>query len=166
MRHFKNIPLVLVLLLVGSIAYIASCTHKDVVVPSGTANIVRGTAAFTQGQANWKLYNTHSSVLWETGYLGTSGLFTGRFNMFGVSSLAFNESNADAISFEGWVRLNTVNTGEPGRDAGCLLGTFGTGAGKVDETENLAKLKSKKVELSKTDKGCLGYQGILGSYIP
>jgi len=51
------------------------------------------------------------------------------------------------------VYLNSVNTGEPGRDGGCLLETFGTsaGAGKVDS--NLAIIKSTKVEFSTTDKG-------------
>ena len=153
MIHLKKATYFMAAFLLLGIAYIASCTHKDVVAPSSGANIIRGTDAFSLGQGNWKLDKAHSSVMWETGYLGTSGLLTGRFNMFGVSSLTFNEASPESIAFEGWVRLNTVNTGEPGRDAGCLLGTFGTAAGKVDETENLARLKSKKVEFSKTDKG-------------
>lgn len=153
MRPLKKTFLAIVALIALSLFYVVSCTHKDVVAPSGGTNITRGTDTYTLGANNWKLDKVHSSVLWEAGYLGTAGLLTGRFNMFGITTLQFDEANLANTSFEGWVRLNTVNTGEPGRDAGCLLGTFGTAAGKVDEVENLAKLKSKKVEFSKTDKG-------------
>jgi polyisoprenoid-binding protein YceI len=51
------------------------------------------------------------------------------------------------------VHLNSVNTGEPGRDGGCLLGTFGTGAGIGYVDSNVAIIRSKKVAFSTTDKG-------------
>jgi polyisoprenoid-binding protein YceI len=91
--------------------------------------------------------------MWETAYIGAGALLTGRFNQFGMTTFNFDEANPANTNFEAWVRLNTVNTGEPGRDAGCLLGTFGTALGKVDEAENIAKIKSKSIELSTTDKG-------------
>jgi hypothetical protein len=65
----------------------------------------------------------------------------------------FYEDKPDSIYFEGYVYLNSVNTGEPGRDGGCLLGTFGTSAGAGYVDSNLAIIKSKKVEFSTTDKG-------------
>ncbi|MDX5420482.1 MAG: YceI family protein [Hymenobacteraceae bacterium] len=132
-----------------------SCTHDDDIAPSAGPKVDFGTSVVTAGENKWKLDKSHSSVLWETAYLGQSGLLTGRFNNFAVVSMKFDESNPENTSFEGYVQLNTVNTGEPGRDAGCLLGTFGTR--KINEIEptdpsNLATLKSKKVEKSKTDK--------------
>ncbi|PKV66869.1 YceI family protein [Pontibacter ramchanderi] len=139
------------MILISGLVY-TGCTHEDDIAPSAGNKIERGQASYTTGVDKWKLDKTHSSVLWETAYLGSGGLLTGRFNNFGVTSLKFEESNPENIAFEGWVRLNTVNTGEPGRDAGCLLGTFGTAAGLTDEANNLATLKSKKVEFSKTDK--------------
>ena len=140
-------------LFAGITSLVYACTHKDVISPSSGAKIERGNDQFTLGVDKWKHDKSHSNVLWETQYLGSVALLTGRFNMFGISSVSFHESNPELIAFEGWVRLNTVNTGEPGRDGSCLLGTFGTATGKVDEPENLAKIKTKKVELSKSDKG-------------
>ena len=132
--------------------YIVSCTHDDEIVSSNGANIQRGTAVI-KATDGWAFDKTHSSVMWESAYIGTGALLTGRFNQFGMTTFSFDEATPLNTNFEGWVRLNTVNTGEPGRDAGCLLGTFGTATGKVDEPENLAKIKSKSVQLSTTDKG-------------
>ncbi|MDX5348044.1 MAG: YceI family protein [Hymenobacteraceae bacterium] len=152
MKFFNKTYLWAVIILISGVTYVG-CTHDDDIAPSAGTKIERGSAAFTSGVDKWKLDKTHSSVLWETAYMGSGGLLTGRFNSFGVTSMSFEESNPEKISFEGWVRLNTVNTGEPGRDGGCLLGTFGTAAGLTDEANNLATLKSKKVEFSKSDKG-------------
>lgn len=130
-----------------------SCTHKDdIIAPTNGAAIVRGTDVIDI-TAGWTWDKAHSNVMWETAYMGSSALLTGRFNQFGITSLKFDEANPANTSFEAWVRLNSVNTGEPGRDGGCLLTTFGTTATLVDEVQNLAKIKTTKVELSTTDKG-------------
>ena len=155
---------------------VSHCQHDDEVIPvegPNPDNIVRGTetidcltctplvsngasADFNSSAipANqWFFDKSHSNVEWETPYKGVGSLLTGRFNYFVLETLVFDEQNPGNISFEGYVRLNTVNTGEPGRDNGCLLGTFGTAAGKTGEPENLARLKSTTVSFSQTDAG-------------
>ena len=57
----------------------------------------------------------------------------------------------------GYVQINTSNTGEPGRDAGCNVSGMGTTA-IVSGTQNLtvtnlAKIKSTKVELDPNSNG-------------
>ena len=89
--------------------------------------------------ADWNFDKTHSSVRWESLYLGSSALLTGRFNEFAVEDFEFQADDPEDISFTGTVVLSTVNTGEPGRDEGCLLGTFGT-----DESDE-AKITSTSV---------------------
>jgi polyisoprenoid-binding protein YceI len=153
MRKYIKTHYLIIALFILSFGYIISCTHDDeIFTPSSQANIQRGTDVIklTEG---WTFDKTHSNVGWETAYMGSAALLTGRFNQFGFRSFDFDESNPANTTFEAWVRLNSVNTGEPGRDAGCLLTTFGTTAGSVDEPLNLAIIKSKSVELSKTDKG-------------
>jgi polyisoprenoid-binding protein YceI len=151
MKYRSNSFIFLFLILLCVFTHV-SCTHEDEIAPSVNPEIEFGNAVVTVGDKSWKHDKTHSSVLWETAYLGQSGLLTGRFNSFSVTNLIFDEGNPQNTSFEGWVRLNSVNTGEPGRDAGCLLGTFGTATGLANEERNLARLKSKKVEFSKTDR--------------
>jgi len=136
--------------------HVASCTHDDTVPPTGGgggSNITRGTdhLGFNDGKTSFD--KVHSNVNWTTPYLGAVGLLTGKFNTFGFNSFNFYEDKPDSIYFEGYVYLNSVNTGEPGRDGGCLLGTFGTSAGAGYVDSNLAIIKSKKVEFSTTDKG-------------
>ena len=101
------------------------------------------------------LDKAHSNVMWETHYKIFGSLLTGRFNYFVLKSLNFDEANPANISFEGYVRLNAVNTGEPGRDGGCLLSTFGTQAGLTTEDANIATLKSvaNSGSYSTTDEG-------------
>jgi polyisoprenoid-binding protein YceI len=152
MRSILKTPYLLILLFTSSLGYIVGCTHDDEIVSSSGSNIQRGTDVIKAADG-WSYDKTHSNVMWETAYIGSGALLTGRFNQFGITSFSFDEANPVNTSFEGWVRLNTVNTGEPGRDAGCLLGTFGTAVGKVDETENIARIKSKSIQLSTTDKG-------------
>ena len=152
MRSLLKPAYLIIALLVTSMGYIVSCTHNDEIIASNGANIQRGTSVI-KATEGWNFDKTHSNVTWETAYIGTGAQLTGRFNQFGMTSFSFDEANPANTSFEAWVRLNTVNTREPGRDAGCLLGTFGTAIGKVDEPENLAKIKSKSVQLSTTDKG-------------
>lgn len=155
---------------------VTQCKHDDTVIPvKGTdpTKIIRGTETLncttctplvSNGASSdfnssavpsgvWYYDKSHSNVTWETPYKGVGSLLNGRFNYFVLQSLSFDEQNPANISFEGYVRLNTVNTGEPGRDASCLLGTFGTAGGKTVEPENIATLKSTNVSLSTTDAG-------------
>jgi polyisoprenoid-binding protein YceI len=92
------------------------------------------------GSGIWYHDKSHSNVMWETQYKAFGSLLTGRFDAFFITSLNFDEGVPANITFDGYVRLNTVNTGEPGRDDGCLLTTFATDATKVDEAENKATL--------------------------
>lgn len=158
MRKYIKTHHLLVALYLLTLGYMISCTHDDEMLdlPTVTA-ITRGTDVVNVSDG-WAFDKTHSNVGWESAYMGSAAMLTGRFNQFGFRSFSFDESNPANTSFEGWVRLNTVNTGEPGRDGsptayGCLQPTFGTAIGKVDEPENLAVIKSKSIELSKTDKG-------------
>jgi polyisoprenoid-binding protein YceI len=158
----KRSYFILLLTIVGFA--ITQCQHDDenIVPVKGPDPVVHGTevvscpdctplqsngasADFNSGNVpvgQWYFDKSHSNVMWETPYKIFGSLLTGRFNYFVLKDLNFNEGTPSAISFEGYVRLNTVNTGEPGRDAGCLLGTYGTEVAKVDEPENLATLKS------------------------
>ena len=125
--------------------------------------------------AQWKLDKVHSSVLWSTAYIGAAGLLTGRFNQFGMNdvveanmvqypfvtptspgqplkdtSWAFYENDPTKTYFNGYVQINTSNTGEPGRDAGCNVSGMSTVAITPGfhnlQPVNLAKIKSTKVE--------------------
>jgi polyisoprenoid-binding protein YceI len=136
-----------------SLGYIISCTHDDEILDIPTVTEPKRGTDIVKVVDGWAFDKSHSNVNWETAYMGAAAMLTGRFNQFGFRAFSFDEANAANTNFEAWVRLNTVNTGEPGRDAGCLLGTFGTATGKVDEVENLAVVKSKSIEPSKTDKG-------------
>jgi hypothetical protein len=139
----------------------------------------------TAGNPNeWKLDKVHSSCLWSTAYVGASGLLTGRFDIFGVhnitaaemglipytdinrpsqpyvdSSWAFYESDPGKTYFNGYVLVNTSNTGEPGRDGtytytGCNLSAMGTTRKNANEhnctVTNLAQIRTTKVEFDKT----------------
>jgi polyisoprenoid-binding protein YceI len=161
MKNRIHLKILLATFFIATVSYMSSCTHDDEIFsPSGAANIQRGTDVVKNSEG-WTFDKSHSNVMWETAYMGSAAMLTGRFNMFGISNFSFDEANPANTSFEAWVRLNTVNTGEFGRDGnattttGCIQTTFGTAAGKIDEPENLAIIKSKSVELSKTDKGYL-----------
>ena len=153
MRNRKEGILGLLIVFFSLMGYVVGCTHDDVILASSGSDIKRGEQKVTLTDPKQTLDKVHSNVQWSTAYLGATSLLTGRFDNFGVTSFAFDESNADGISFEAWVWLNAVNTSEPGRDEGCLLETFGTDASLTTEDENLAILKSKSVTLSTTDKG-------------
>lgn len=162
MKNFKQI-LILIMLWSGA-GVVMQCQHDDseVIPVQGPDPIVRGTETlsctdctplvsngasddFNSGAVpvgTWYFDKSHSNVLWETPYKGMGSLLTGRFNYFVLEDLTFSEADPTAISFEGYVRLNTVNTGEPGRDGGCLLTTYGTEAARTTETENIASLVS------------------------
>jgi polyisoprenoid-binding protein YceI len=162
MRTIKSISILFVLSAVGFLA--SNCQHDDenVVPVKGPDPITHGTETvvctdctplvsngassdFNSGNVPagvWYFDKSHSNVEWESPYKVFGSLLTGRFNYFVLKNFNFNEAAPASLSFEGYVRLNTVNTGEPGRDAGCLLGTFGTEAGKTSEVENLASIIS------------------------
>jgi polyisoprenoid-binding protein YceI len=162
MKAIKSISVLLMFVSIGFFAI--QCQHDDeeIVPVVGPDPIVHGTEVVnctncTPLQANgassdfntsgvppgtWYQDKTHSNVMWETPYKQFGSLLTGRFDYFVLKDLNFDEGVPANVSFEGYVRLNTVNTGEPGRDDGCLLTTYGTDAAKTTEPENIATLKS------------------------
>ncbi len=179
MKLLSNKTLLALLVLISGYGYILSCTHENLAPPPPATNtpvVERGTnvhlpGSMTSGNtAEWKMDKAHSSVLWQTNYVGASGLLTGRFNQFGVhdvtdakmqnyiatgqplldSSWAFYENEPAKTYFNGYVQINTSNTGEPGRDAGCNVSGMGTTAivpGTQNLTlSNLAKIKTTEVK--------------------
>ena len=97
-------------------------------------------------------------------------MLTGRFNQFGThdvlepekikytttgqpvkdSSWAFYENEPAKTYLNGYVQINTSNTGEPGRDQGCNITSMGTvpiiaGVQNLEQV-NLAQIKTTKVE--------------------
>lgn len=180
MKLFSNKLLMISLVFISGYGYIASCTHKDefllpppastgVVITRGTNVHLPGTMT-TGDTTQWKLDKSHSNVLWSTNYVGAAGLLTGRFNFFGMhevttakmiyyngsgqplkdTSWAFYENEPAKTYFNGYVQMNTSNTGEPGRDTGCNIGTLGTikvikGVQNLTDS-NVAKIKTTKVE--------------------
>ena len=186
MRLNKNNLLLLSLLTISSLGYVVSCTHENMVPPppaSNTPVINRGNDVqlpgnMTKGDTTeWKMDKVHSSALWSGNYEGAAGLLTGRFNQFGThdvtddkalkyqttgqplldSSWAFYESEPSKTYFNGYVQINTSNTGEPGRDAGCNISNLGTvpivpGTQNLTDS-NLAKIKTTKVEFDTQTSG-------------
>jgi hypothetical protein len=197
-----NERLLLISLLIISISgYVISCTHENAVLPppsTSTPDIKRGDAVFLPGNltagdtSSWKFDQAHSSVLWSANYLGAPGLLTGRFNEFGVSTIsnaqktqypttgqplkdsswAFYENDPTKTYFNGYVQMNTSNTGEPGRDGGCYLGYVGapkiiTGTQNLIDS-NIALIKTTKVELDPNTAGyictmTMTWKGLLAS---
>ncbi len=174
MKHFNYFACIILLV---AFTGLVQCTHEDedVIPVVGPDPIEHGdetlictdctpleanvaSSDFNSGNVppgEWYFDKAHSNVMWESPYKVFGSDLTGRFNYFVVENLHFDESDPASLEFSGYVRLNTVNTGEPGRDAGCLLGTFGTEAGKTNETENIAMIvsKSNTGKYSSTDSG-------------
>ena len=179
MKLLSEKTLMILLVLISGYGYIAGCTHDDIVPPAQanpTPIINRGEAVLLPGSmtsgdtTQWKMDKAHSSVLWSTAYVGAAGLLTGRFNQFGMhnvtddkkikyyttgqplkdSSWAFYENDPTKTYFNGYVQINTSNTGEPARDGGCNvtgLGTVPIQTGVQNlESRNLAQIKTTKVE--------------------
>ena len=179
MKLFSNKSLMILLIIISGFGYIVSCTHDNsfppppatigVVITHGTNIHLPGN--MTAGNVNeWKMDKAHSSVLWSTNYVAAAGLLTGRFNQFGMhdvtaaemlnyvitgqplkdTSWAFYENEPAKTYFNGYVQINTSNTGEPGRDAGCNVSGMGTTAivlGTQNLTvTNLAKIKTTEVK--------------------
>jgi polyisoprenoid-binding protein YceI len=186
MKQLNNKLQLLLVILLLSLGYIVSCTHDDSFPPPpATTGIVitRGTnihlpGNMTTGNVNeWKLDKTHSSTLWSTNYVGAAGLLTGRFNQFGMHDIttakmlnyvtagqplkdtgwAFYENEPAKTYFNGYVQINTSNTGEPGRDAGCNVAGMGTTAivaGTQNLTvTNLAKIQTTEVKFDPISNG-------------
>ena len=189
------------LIIISGLGYVVSCTHGNLPPPPPATNnpvIVRGNDILLPGNmspsdtSEWKMDKQHSSVLWSTNYVGASGLLTGRFNQFGThdvtdakallyqttgqplldSSWAFYENDPAKTYLNGYVQINTSNTGEPSRDSGCNIGNLGTVKiipGTQNLTiQNLAKIQTTKVEFDTQTAGYivtldLTWQGKLGA---
>lgn len=198
MKLAKNKYFWVVAILLSGYAYMASCTHDNSIIESTGAKITRGTNVHLPGTltagdpSQWKLDKVHSSCLWQTNYVGAAGLLTGRFNQFGMAEItdakavnvvttgqpypdldwAFYESDPSKTFFNGYVQINTSNTGEPGRDAGCNIAGMGTVA-IVAGTQNLtptnmAKIKTTEVKFDPASNGYivtmnLTYKGLLAT---
>jgi polyisoprenoid-binding protein YceI len=142
----RKLPLFCGAILVSAGLFMTQCTHDDeVMTPDGLdpTPVERGDDLISFSD-DWSFDKTHSSIRWETAYLGTAALLTGRFYDFSIE-LEFDESNPENIELTGRVTLSSVNTGEPGRDQGCLLGTFGV----VESDE--AVFASTSVEFDESD---------------
>src|ERR1700691_5397672 len=107
MKQVSNKILLIILACISFYGYIASCTHKDGVLPivsTGTTVITRGTDILLPGTetagdtTQWKLDQVHSSVLWSANYLGAAGLLTGRFNMFGINDVIGNAATQNFVT--------------------------------------------------------------------
>ena len=146
-------PVFALAILLASTILISSCRHPDELLISNGSKIERGTQKVSSTDPKVSFDKSHGNIEWSTPYMGGLSTLTGRFNSFGMTSFQFDESNPAGISFEAWVWANSVNTSEPGRDAGCLQTTFGTTTLLTTETANMAIIKSKSVTLSTTDKG-------------
>jgi polyisoprenoid-binding protein YceI len=202
MKLVKNKYFLVVAILLSGYAYMISCTRSDSYlvpiqttkpfVPSRGQNVHLPGNMTTGNPNEWKFDKVHSSVLWSSNYVGASGLLTGRFNQFGLhdvtdakavsyvttaqplpdSSWAFYENEPSKSYFNGYVQINTSNTGEPGRDAGCNVSGMGTVA-IVAGTQNLAypnlaKIKTTEITFDPASNGYivkfnLTYQGKLSA---
>jgi len=202
MKMVNNKTLLLIaIILISGYGYVASCTHKDLIMPeqaTGTVTIHRGNGTFLPGTetigdtAQWKLDQVHCSVLWSGDYLQTGALLTGRFNMFGLNSVpssakqlyvtkgqpvldtswAFYENDPSKSYFNGYVQMNTSNTGEPGRDGGCYLSFVGAPkiiSGTQNLTDsNVAVIRTTKVEFDPKSPGyivtmVMSWKGLLAA---
>ena len=178
MKRFNNKMLMIVLILISGYGLIASCTHKNDPVPAAVSTAVKIThgkhihlPGLTAGDTSqWKFDKVHSAVNWSSPFLEVGADLTGKFNQFGVvdltpakminyvvakqplpdTSWAFYENEPAKTHFAGYVQTNQVNTGEPGRDGGCLLATFGTTA-IVAGTQNLTVTNVAHIKTTSVD---------------
>ena len=178
MKRFNNKLLMIILLIISGYGIISSCTHKDQVLPAAVSTAVKITRGnhihlpgLTAGDTTqWKFDKVHSAVNWSTPFLEVGADLTGKFNQFGVADLsnntklqnyvvggqplpdtswAFYENQPEKTHFAGYVQINTINTGEPGRDGGCLVTTLATtkivpGTQNLTVT-NIAQIKTTSV---------------------
>jgi polyisoprenoid-binding protein YceI len=198
MRRFFKAPYLIIGSLVLSMTIIVSCKHDDEAIESASIKYTHGTDVLLPGNmtagdtSQWKFDKVHSNVMWQSAYQGAAGLLTGRFNQFGLADVtdskainyvttgqplqdkdwAFYEGDPSKTVLNGYVQINTSNTGEPGRDAGCNIAGMGTVAivtGTQNLTaQNMAKIQTTKVEFDPAGPGYLvtlnlTYQGKLAS---
>jgi polyisoprenoid-binding protein YceI len=150
MKKIKVLAAFFVVMTMGFLAMQCQNEDEDAIPVVGPDPIEHGTEIMTCTNCNtvpagggiWYHDKSHSNVMWETPYKQFGSLLTGRFDYFIINSLNFDEAVPTNISFDGYVRLNSVNTSEPGRDDGCLLTTFGTNGTNLDEPANVATLIS------------------------
>jgi len=188
MKLLNSKTFLIMLVLVSGLGYVISCTRdNESIVPieitqpfvPTRGNHVHHPGLTAGDTTQWKLDKVHSSVLWSGAYAGASGLLTGRFNQFGMqdvapdemlnyvttgqplpdTSWAFYESDPSKTYINGYVQINTSNTGEPGRDGGCNISNLGTvpivpGTQNLTDT-NLAQIKSTHVEFDPESNGYL-----------
>ncbi|MFC0775002.1 YceI family protein [Terrimonas alba] len=159
-------------------------------VPSRGTNVHLPGNMTRDNPDEWKFDKAHSNVLWSTNYRGAAGSLTGRFDAFGIhdvteakmgdsttypytdvlnpsqplkdSSWAFYENEPAKTYFNGYVQINTSNTGEPQRDGtftykGCNLDALGTTL-KIPNyhnlmVTNLAKIKTTEVKFDPASNG-------------
>lgn len=124
----------------------SNCSREDDIIEDIVGDYEYGDDVVSEGIVysgfnGFTFDKTHSSVRWESEYQETGALLTGRFNSFAMA-IEFVENDPDNIELNGSVVLSTVNTGEPGRDEGCLMGTFNTSVGGTEE----ATFQSTSVE--------------------
>lgn len=100
-----------------------SCTREDAVIGTIEPPFYEYGSGVIKTSAGWNFDKAHSNVEWESAYRGVGAPLTGRFNSFGAI-LEFDEQHPESSSLSGYVLLTSVNTGEPGRDGGCLQTTF------------------------------------------
>ena len=199
----KQTLMALLVLITSSAYIISCTKKNDILPPPVNNNPVinRGSESMLPGnmtagvKTEWKLDKVHSNCMWETNYMGAAGQLTGRFNQFGMhnvltaemikykvgydvqplkdTSWAFYENDPSKTFFSGYVQINTSNTGEPGRDAGCNIAGMGTVAidtgflGNLMQV-NLAQIKTTKVEFDPLSAGYivtlnLTWQGKMGA---
>lgn len=177
----SNRYLLILAVVLSGVIYFFSCTRKDQIIDT-TVKITRGSDVLlpqmTAGDTSrFKLDKVHSNCMWQGSYQGAAGLLTGRFNQFGMANIttdlmityattgqpipdtawAFYENDPSKTYFNGYVQMNTSNTGEPGRDTGCNISTLGTvkivpGTQNLTQ-QNLAKIKTTKVEFDPASNG-------------
>lgn len=176
--------LMFTLILISGIGFIISCTHKNDPIPaslSTTPIISRGSRVHLPGTVGdttkWKFDKAHSAVNWSSPFEEVGAPLTGKFNQFGIADLssaqmqnyittgqpvpdtawAFYENQPSKTHFSGYVQINQVNTGEPGRDGGCLVSTLGTTpivAGTQNLTvTNVAQIKTTSVAFDPLSNG-------------
>jgi len=117
---------------------IQSCTHEDSIEVNIPPPDYEYGISVIDNKEGWAFDKAHSNVMWETAYLGSAAMLTGRFNSF-LAEVTFDEDKPENTTIIGKVTLSSVNTGEPNRDGGCLLTTFGV------EVSDEAVLTSKSV---------------------
>jgi len=96
MKRFNIKMLMITLIIISGYGIIASCTHKNEVLPAAVSTAVKIThgnhvhlPGMTAGDtAQWKFDKVHSAVNWSTPFLEVGADLTGKFNQFGVADLS------------------------------------------------------------------------------